>query len=117
MGRQKILLAAKTLELAPAAAAGITIGPQIAQPRPTIIGTARRGTELLRGVHLARPSLCGGEQQWQGKRGWRARPLGLLTGGTAGFRGEPSKRLRLSGALLAGRGWRARCRAGRGAVS
>jgi len=88
MGLQKVRLAAETLELAPRAAAGITISPNIPQLYPAIIGTARLGTELLRGVHLARPSLEGGEQRWQGKRGWRARLWGLLTVGTAGFVGR-----------------------------
>src|SRR5215813_5324040 len=91
MGLQKVFLAAETLELTPETTAGITIGPKIAQPHPTIIGTARLGTELLRGIHLARPSLCRGKQRGWDKLGWSAKLRGLLTSSTAGSVGGPGK--------------------------
>src|SRR5262245_18853026 len=93
LGLQKILPAAQTLELAPATTTGIAIGPKIASPHPAIIDTVRRGTEVRRAVHLARPSLGGGKPRGRDKQSWRARLWSLLTGGTVRFAGEPSKRL------------------------
>jgi hypothetical protein len=57
-------------------------------------------TELLRAVHLPRPSRGGGKQRRWDKWRWRARRWGLLTSGTVGFAGEPRKRLGISGALV-----------------
>src|SRR5262245_38873883 len=116
-GLQKVLLAAETLELAPAPTAGIAISPNIPPPHPAIIGTAQRGTELRRGIHLARPSLGGGQQRRRDPRGRRARLRGQFTGGTGWFVGEASKRLGVAGALLEWRGWRACGRAGCGPAS
>jgi hypothetical protein len=114
---QKVRLATPTLELAPAAAAGIPIGPDIPQPHPPIIGTARQWAELRRGVHVARLSRFGREQQWRDKRGLRARIWGLLTSGTVGFVGETRKWLRIAGVLVERRSGLSGGRAGCGSAS
>src|SRR5262245_14872340 len=116
-GLQKVLLAAPTLELAPAPTAGIAIGPNLPPPHPAIIGTARRGTELRRAVHLARPSLGGGKQRRRDTRGRRARLWGLLTRSTAGSVGEPGKRLGVAGGLGQWEGGLTCGRAGGGSTS
>lgn len=56
-------------------------------------------TELLRAVHLPRPSRWGGKQRRGDKWCWRTRRWGLLPSSTVGFAGEPRKRLGISGAL------------------
>jgi hypothetical protein len=119
VGFQKVLLAASTLELTPPPAVGIAIGSQIASPHPAIIDTARLGTELPRGVHLVRPSLCRGKQRGWGKLGWgwSARLRGLLTSSTAGSVGDARKRLGLLGVLAERCGRLAGGQAGRGLVS
>jgi hypothetical protein len=74
-------------------------------------------TELLRGVHLPRPSRWGGKPRRWDKRCWRARLWGLLASGTVGFAGEPRKRLGISGALVKRCGGLAGGRAGGRSIS
>jgi len=117
VGLQKVLLAAEALELAPAPPVGIPVSSQIAQPYPAIIGTVRLGTELRRGIHLARPSLGAGKPRGRDTQGWRARCWGLLTGGTVRSMGKPGKRLGAAGALEEQSGRLTWARAGGGATS
>jgi hypothetical protein len=46
MMRGEIAVAGGTVELTPGAAAGMTIGAQIAQPEPTAIATASMGAKV-----------------------------------------------------------------------
>jgi hypothetical protein len=62
MGLQKVTVACRTVELTPGAAAGMTVGPEIAEPEPPPIVTSAVRTEVLRGVHCTRTSV-----------GWRHR--------------------------------------------
>src|SRR5262249_52823188 len=89
---------------APPPAAGVPIGANILQPHPAIIGTARLGTELRRGVYLARPSRGRGKRRWRDKRNWGGRRSRLLAQGTGRFVGETSKRLGILGVLVEQRG-------------
>jgi len=49
----KIAFARGAVELAPGTATGMTVGPEVAQPEPAAIATARMGTEVLGGIDCA----------------------------------------------------------------
>ena len=91
------------MELTPRATAGMAVGAQVPQPRPTAIATARMGTEVPRGIHGARSS--GGRRHGVG--GHRRRRLGMrgfsLTQGAVRFRSQSGTRLGLLGACPCGR--------------
>ena len=109
MGLQKIPLARRAVQLAPGAAAGVTVGAQIAESKPAPIATAPMRAEVLRGLHGARPAVRRGH-----RLGWRRRWLGGLCGFslTQGARrslGQASKRFGFLGACTSGwLGWHAR---------
>jgi len=50
MGLQKVSLTRAPRQLAPRAAAGMSVGTDVAKPEPASIGTAPMGTALQRGV-------------------------------------------------------------------
>ena len=54
---QKIPLTRGTVELAPGAAIGMTVGPQIAKPEPAPVVTMAMGTAVHRGVNRTGPPL------------------------------------------------------------
>src|SRR6266571_5727871 len=87
------------MQLAPGAAAGMTVSAEIAEPHPALIRTGRRRAEMLRGVHLARPSSRGHDAGWRATGRLGSVLVGLRTGGTGGLAGEARKRLRVAGAL------------------
>src|SRR2546423_5537398 len=93
------------MQLAPGAAAGMTVSAEIAEPHPALIRTGRRRAEMLRGLHLARPSPRGDSAGWRAPGRLGGVCVGLLTGGTVGRAGETRKRLRVAGALAR---WRQR---------
>src|SRR2546426_530709 len=108
VGLLEIAPAARAIQLAPRATAGMPIGTDIAQPHPALIRTVRMRAEVPRGVHLARPSPRGHEAGWRSCGGVRVRGGGVLTGGTEGPAGEARKRLRVAGVLARwqdGLGW------------
>src|SRR5260370_40706243 len=88
----------------PGGAGGITIAAEIPEPQPALIRTVWIRAEMLRGLHLARPSPRGHDAGWRAT-GWLGDVLvGLLTGGTRGPAGEARKRLQVTGALRRGLG-------------
>src|SRR5437899_11823450 len=87
-GLLEIAPAAGAIQLAPRATAGMTVGTDIAQPEPALIRTVRMRAEMLRGVHLARPSSRGGHAGWGCAGGLRARRGCLRTGRAGGLVGE-----------------------------
>jgi hypothetical protein len=94
----------------------IAISPDIPPPHPAIRGTAQCGTELRRGIHLARPALEGGK--WRGRKWNRLdRHWPPLTGSTVGLVDKPREGLGVSGAWLERRGGLAGERAGHGSVA
>src|SRR5439155_17887003 len=116
MGLLEVAATAGAMQLAPGAAAGMTIGAEIAEPHPALIRTVRIRAEMLRGIHLARPSPRGHDAGGRatGQLGYVL--VGLLTGGTRGRAGEARKRLQVTGALGGCLGRPGRCGASGGAV-
>src|SRR5216684_278640 len=111
MGLEEVALTTAAMQLAPGGAAGMTIGAEITEPHPALIRA-----EMLRGIHLARPSPRGHDAGWRAT-GWLGYVLvGLLTGGTQGPAGEARKRLQVTGALGRCLGRPGRCGASGGAV-
>src|SRR5713101_7270590 len=98
-------LASRAVELPPGATARMAVGTEIAQPHPAPIGTGGMRAEMLRGVHLARPSPRGDHAGWRATGRLGGVCVSLLTGGTGGLAGEARKRLRGAGALAR---WRQR---------
>src|SRR5215831_7331853 len=85
-----------------------SIGTDIAQPDPAPIVAVGMGTEVARGLHLARPSPRGHDTGWRAPGRLGAVLVALLTGGTGGLAGEARKRRRVAGALARRRqrlGW------------
>src|SRR2546428_4175881 len=116
MGLEEVALTTAAMQLAPGGAAGMTIGAEITEPHPALIRTVRIRAEMLRGLHLARPSPRGHDAGWRAT-GWLGDVLvGLLTGGTRGPAGEARKWLRVAGALGRCLGRPGRCGASGGAV-
>src|SRR5713101_2419298 len=116
MGLEEVALTTAAMQLAPGGAAGMTIGAESTEPHPALIRTVRIRAEMLRGLHLARPSPRGHDAGWRAT-GWLGDVLvGLLTGGTRGPAGEARKRLQVTGALGRCRGRPGRCGASGGAV-
>src|SRR3989449_3861763 len=102
MGLEEVALTTTAMQLAPGGAAGMTIGAEITEPHPALIRTVRIRAEMLRGIHLARPSPRGHDAGWRAT-GWLGYVLvGLLTGGTEGRAGKARKGLRDPRALA---GW------------
>src|SRR4030095_739937 len=96
------------MQLAPGATVGVTVGAEMAEPHPALIRTVRIWAEMLRGIHLARPSPRGYDAGWRATGRLGAVRVGLLTGGTGGLAGEARKWLRVAGALARRRqrlGW------------
>src|SRR5215468_4017856 len=77
----------------------MTIRTEIAPSHPASIVAVRIGAEMLRGVHLARPSPRGHNAGWRAPGRLGAVRVALLTGSTGGLAGEARKRLRVAGAL------------------
>src|SRR5256884_3105672 len=108
MGLLEIATTARAMQLAPQSTAGMTVGRDIAQAEPATIRTGGTGTEMLRGIHLARPSPRGHDAGWGATGRLGCVRVGLLTGGTGGLAGEARKRLWVAGALAQwhdGLGW------------
>src|SRR3989442_12094170 len=80
----------------------MTIGTEIAPSHPAAIVTVRIGAEMLRGLHLARPSPRGHDARWRATGRLGCVRVSLLTGGTGGLAGEARKRLWVAGALARG---------------
>src|SRR5882724_10980455 len=99
VGLLEIAPAARAMQLAPQSTAGMTVGRDIAQAEPATIRTGGTGTEMLRGLHLARPSPRGHDAGWRATGRLGCVRVSLLTGGTGGRAGEARKRLRVAGAL------------------
>src|SRR5438876_1542308 len=91
MGLEEVALTTAAMQLAPGGAAGMTIGAEIAEPHPALIRPVRIRAEMLRGVHLARPSPRGHDAGWRAPRRLGSVRVGLLTGGTGGLAGEARK--------------------------
>ena len=91
-----------TVELAPRAAIGMTVGPEIAEPEPAPVVTAPMRTKVLRGVDRARASV-GRKHRSRGHRRWglRKRYL-LLTPGTMRLFCQAVKGCGLGGAAAPG---------------
>jgi hypothetical protein len=66
MGLLEILVTRDTRQLPPGATPGMTIGPNMVQPHPTIIVARVVGTELVLRVDLAPASPRAGEQRSRG---------------------------------------------------
>src|SRR6266568_1357043 len=105
VGFEEVAPTGGAVQLAPGTAAGMPIGAEIAEPHPALIRTIRMRAEMLRGVHLARPSPRGDHGGWWATGRLGCVRVGLLTGGTGGLAGEARKRLRGAGALAR---WRQR---------
>src|SRR5262245_37848157 len=99
----KIALARGALALAPGAAIGMAIGPQVAPPEPAAIATAPMEAEVLRGIHGARSVV----RRWHRLRGCWRRRVGMgglvLTQDALRPLGQAGKRLRFLGARVSGR--------------
>src|SRR5215471_4163103 len=96
---QKIALARRAVELPPGTTVGMAIGAEVApvHPAPIVAGGIR--AEMLRGVHLARPSPRGHDTEWRATGQLGDVLVGLLTGGTWGLAGQPCKGFQLPRAL------------------
>src|SRR5262249_31709835 len=99
--------------LPPRAAAGMTVGADVAKPQPTAIVTAVVGTKMHRGLNDTRASV--GRRHRSRSHGRPGRGLGclVLTQDIVGLVGETCKRLGLLGALTSRHeelGWRSLCR-------
>src|SRR5882724_4840354 len=105
MGLLEVAATAGAMQLAPWSTAGMPIGAEIAEPHPALIRTVRIGAEMLRGIHLARPSPRGHDAGWRATGRLGCVRVGLLTGGIEGLAGEARKRLQVAGALAR---WRQR---------
>src|SRR5438128_9758912 len=99
VGFEQITTTARAIRLAPQATAGMPIGTDIVQSHPALIRTVQMRAEMLRGVHLARPSSRGSHAGWRATGRLGSVLVGLLTGGTGGLADETLKRLRAPGAL------------------
>src|SRR5438128_11093105 len=98
MGLEEVALTTAAMQLAPGGATGMTIGAEIAEPHPALIRTVRIRAEMLRGIHLARPSPRGHDAGGRATRQQGYVLVGLLTGGTRGRAGEARTRLQVTGA-------------------
>src|SRR5438128_10432995 len=108
VGFEEITTTARAIQLAPQATAGMPIGTDIVQSHPALIRTVQMRAEMLRGVHLARPSSRGSYAGWRATRRLGCVLVGLRTGGTGRLAGEARKRLRVAGTLARRRqrlGW------------
>jgi hypothetical protein len=105
VGFLEVAATAGAMQLAPGTAVGVTVGAAIAEPHPALIRTGRIRAEMLRGLHLARPSPRGDSAGWRATGRLGGVCVGLRTGGTGGLTGETRKRLRVAGALAR---WRQR---------
>src|SRR5262245_48138899 len=113
MGLQKVSLTRGTVELAPRATTGMTVGTQIAQAEPPPVITTGMRTEVLRGVHLTGSPV----RRDHGVGRYRRRRFGRrcvsFTQGAMRLLGEPLKGfglvrvgpLGLEGLWLDGCGW------------
>src|SRR5882724_4577439 len=99
VGLLEVAATAGAMQLAPGATVGVTVGAEIAEPHPALIRTGRIRAEMLRGLHLARPSPRGHDAGWRATGRLGCGRVSLLTGGTGGRAGEARKRLRVAGAL------------------
>jgi len=108
VGLLEIATAVGAIQLAPRSTAGMPIGTEIAQSHPALIHPVRMRAEMLRGVHLARPSSRGNYAGWRATGRLGAVLVGLFTGGTGGLRVRPGngfeslERLRVGGRGLDG---------------
>src|SRR5712692_8291066 len=103
------------LELAPRAAIGMTVGPEIAEPEPTPIVTMTVRTKVHGGVDLTGPPVrCGHGVRWYRRRRLGRRGISLTQSTTRLVR-QALEGLRLIGAearrfeelgLLSWHGWR-----------
>src|SRR6266849_2269268 len=109
MGLEEVALTTAARQLAPGVAAGMTIGVEITEPHPALIRTIRMRAEMLRGIHLARPSPRGHDAGWQATGRLGGVRVGLLTGGTGGLAGEARKGCGLT-VVLWQWAWGLRCR-------
>jgi|SRR5262245_31258336 len=100
VGFLEITTAAGAMQLSSGAAAGMTVGADIASPDPALVGTVRMRAEVPRGVHLVPAAPCRGDRRRWGQRELNHGRLGsLLTGGTGRLISEARKGFRLVGAL------------------
>ena len=89
MGLLEIAITARAIQLAPRSTARMTIGTEIPQSHPALIGTVRMRAEMLRGIHLARSSSRGDHAGWPATGRLGCVLVGLLTGSTEGLRVRP----------------------------
>jgi hypothetical protein len=83
----KIALARGVVELSPGTATRMAVGPEVAQPAPAAIATARIGTEVLGGIDRAGAAMRRRQRVGAHGRGRLGRREVLLTQGTVGFLG------------------------------
>jgi hypothetical protein len=104
MSFEKIALSTAAIQLSPGATAGMTVGADIASPKPAAIATGGMGTALVGGVDVAAASTCRDQAWWRGTGRLRVRLDGLLTGVTVGRAGQADKGCGRSRALSRWRG-------------
>jgi hypothetical protein len=102
MGLQKVALTRDTVELAPGAAAGMTVGAEIAQPEPAPIVTIAVRTKVPRSVDLTGTPVgrCHGSGRHRRKRFGRRSVL--FTQGAMGLVRQAFERFGLVGARALG---------------
>jgi hypothetical protein len=98
---REIPLARGALELAPGAATGMAIGPQVVQSQPTPVVTIGVRTKVPRGVHGPGATVRWGHGIGPYREQRSGLPGRLLTSGTRRLLGEARKRSGLGGALAA----------------
>jgi hypothetical protein len=90
--------------LTPGATSGMTVGAQVPQPQPALLGTAGVGTKVHRGVNFTGAPVGRRHGVRRHRRAWLGMCGLVLTQGTAGFLRQTCKRFGLFGALAWWRG-------------
>src|SRR5712692_9323951 len=106
MGLLEVAATAGAMQLAPGAAAGMTIGRDIAQAEPAAIRTVGIGTEMSGGVDLAPASARRDEAWGRGTRGLTGRRNRLCTGVAVGLTDKTWEGCGRHGACAGWRHWR-----------
>src|SRR5215831_7776567 len=99
----KVAVAGGTVALTPWTAAGMAIGPQVAQPQPTAIVTLGVGAKVHGGVHSTGAAVRWGHGIGPSWRRWRSLASLLCTQGTVGLVRQTYKRFGFTETLALGR--------------